>query len=384
MDNRSVAFLEIMIGIGAIGILAFLIFLISRYGMKVRAAATKSAAGNSSLTSAVAGYTPQWYEFLLAAVVVALAVILLFWQFPPGTLPGEETLAWSSDTRAVAFLSIMLVVVGIGLVVFVITVFAKFSREQKVKSEFVAAPAAAPTTDPVSANDNSVTAATASHESPSAVRLLGLLLFGAAYLILNWSYVPSADQYSMMVHLIYPAGLVVALVMLFDKASRAWNVKQPGEAVREWILCDVILFLFILSYLNILQSDAGEKYAGMFWDFVNVAGFLLIFWLIDRKVTRLRFLAGYLYLIALPILLLIWRTVHEVAPEGDAPVLPQTSWWESIWPFFGLAIVFFVLEIILLIASREAKNQTVGIVKDVIFVLLYVIILIAAIPGAPE
>jgi hypothetical protein len=369
-----------MIGIGAIGILAFLIFLISRYGMKLRAAAAKSAAGNSSLTSAVTGYTPQWYEFLLAAVVVALAVILLFWQFPPGTLPGEETLAWSSDTRAVVFLSIMLAVVGIGLVVFVITVFAKFSREQKVKSEFAAAPAA----DPVSANDNSVAAATASHESPSAIRLLGLLLFGAAYLILNWSYVPGADQYAMMVHLIYPAGLVVALVMLFDKASRAWNVKQPGETVREWILCDVILFLFILSYLNILQSDAGEKYAGMFWDFINVAGFLLIFWLIDRKVTRLRFLAGYLYLIALPILLLIWRTVHEVVDEGDAPVLPETSWWESIWPFFGLAVVFFVLEIILLIASREAKNQTAGIVKDIIFVLLYVIILIAAIPGAPE
>jgi len=382
VDNRSVAFLEIMIGIGAIGILAFLIFLISRYGMKVRAAAAKSAAGNSSLTGTVAGYTPQWYEFLLAAVVVALAVILLFWQFPPGTLPGEETLAWSSDTRAVVFLSIMLVVVGIGLVVFVITVFAKFSREQKVKSEFVAAPT--PAADPISANDNSVTAATASFESPSAVRLLGLLLFGAAYLILNWSYVPSADQYSMMVHLIYPAGLVVALVMLFDKASRAWNVKQPGEAVREWILCDVILFLFILSYLNILQSDAGEKYAGMFWDFINVAGFLLIFWLIDRKISRLRFLAGYLYLLALPILLLIWRTVHEVVPEDDAPVLPDTSWWESIWPFFGLAIVFFVLEIILLIASREAKNQTAGIVKDIIFVILYVIILIAAMPGAPE
>lgn len=376
MDNRSVAFLEIMIGIGAIGILAFLIFLISRYGTKVRqAAAAKAAGGVGDLTDS-SGYTPQWYEFLLAAVVVALAVLLLFWQFPPGTLPGEKTLAWSSDTRSVVFLSVMLAVVIIALIIFVITVFVRFSRTQKPQAEFAPAPAIAAETTP--AGDGAAAGATAKHETPSAVRLLGLLLFAAAYLILNWSYVPSADQFSMMVHLIYPAGLVVALVMLFDKASRAWNVKTSGETVREWILCDVILFLFILSYLNVLQSNAGEKYAGMFWDFINVVGFLLIFWLLDRKLTPLRFLAGHAYLIALPILLLIWRTVQEVQ------IAPETSWWEGIWPFFSLAVVFFVLEIILLIANRESKSQAVGVTKDVIFAILYAIILIAAIPGAPE
>ncbi len=370
-----------MIGIGVIGILACLIFLISRYGLKVRNTAAARMAGADGGVSTSGGYTPQWYEFLLAAVVVALAVLVLFWQFPPGTLPGETELAWSSDTRSLVFLWVMLAAVAVGLVVFVITVFARFSRGQKPETGFApaltavgAVTAAAGDAGPVA----TAPLATAKHESPSAVRLLGLLLFGAAYLILNWSYVPSADQYAMMVNLIYPAGLVVALVMLFDKASRAWNVKTAGETVREWILCDVILFLFILSYLNLHQSPGGEKYAAMFWDFANVFGFLLIFWLLDRKLSGLRFLAGYAYLIALPILLLIWRSAQGIE------ISPETSWWMGIWPFFSLAVVFFVLEIILLVANREAKSQALGIAKDIIFVALYAIILIAAIPGAPE
>lgn len=362
-----------MIGIGVIGILAFLIFLISRYGLKVRNTAAARMAGADGSVSTSGGYTPQWYEFLLAAVVVALAVLVLFWQFPPGTLPGEKELAWSSDTRSLVFLWVMLAAVAVGLMVFVITVFARFSRAQKTETGFAPALTGAGT-----ATDTAGPVATAKHESPSAVRLLGLLLFGAAYLILNWSYVPSADQYAMMVNLIYPAGLVVALVMLFDKASRAWNVKTAGEAVREWILCDVILFLFILSYLNLHQSPGGEKYAAMFWDFVNVFGFLLIFWLLDRKLSGLRFLAGYAYLIALPILLLIWRSAQGIE------IPPETSWWMGIWPFFSLAVVFFVLEIILLVANREAKSQALGITKDIVFVALYAIILIAAIPGASE
>jgi len=383
VDNKSVAFLEIMIGIGAIGILAFLIFLISRYGIKVRNAAAARMADADGGVSTSSGYTPQWYEFLLAAVVVALAVLLLFWQFPPGTLPGEKELAWSSDTRSLVFLWVMLAAVAVGLIVFVITVFARFSRAQKPPAAFAPAALATKTGEArgnatAEATTPDTSAATAKHESPSAIRLLGLLLFGAAYLILNWSYVPSTDQYAMIVNLIYPAGLVVALVMLFDKASRAWNVKTAGEVVREWILCDAILFLFILAYLNVHQSPGGEKYAAMFWDFINVAGFLLIFWLIDRKMSALRFLAGYVYLIALPILLLIWRNAQGVE------IPPETSWWQGIWPFFSLAVVFFVLEIILLIANREAKSQADGIAKDVIFVILYAIILIAAIPGAPE
>ena len=37
-----------------------------------------------------------------------------------------------------------------------------------------------------------------------------------------------------MVHLIYPAALGVALVLLFDKATRGWSAKGGGDTAREW------------------------------------------------------------------------------------------------------------------------------------------------------
>ena len=78
----------------------------------------------------------------------------------------------------------------------------------------------------------------------------------------------------------------------------------------------------------------------------------------------------------LPILLLIWQTVQGV----EYPV--EYSWWGTFWPFFFLALVFFVLEIIILIANRDNDSQGAGTAKDIIFMILYVIILIAARPEA--
>ena len=114
----------------------------------------------------------------------------------------------------------------------------------------------------------------------------------------------------------------------------------------------------------------------MIVDLLNVLVFLVIFWVLDRKVTRLRFLLTYAYLIALPIALLIWQTVQGVEVPADI------AWWETIWPFFSLAIIFFVLEIIVLIITKESRSQSVAIAKDLLFLVLYVICLIAAIPEA--
>lgn len=72
--------------------------------------------------------------------------------------------------------------------------------------------------------------------------------------------------------------------------------------------------------------------------------------------------------------MLIWRAVlGVVAPEGQ-------SWWETIWPVFLLALIFFVLEIILLIASRDTERHGIGGAKDAIFFILYGIALLSAIP----
>lgn len=363
MDSRSVAFLEVMIAIGVIGVIAFLIFLISRHAMRGKAVET-GVQGTE--------YRPQWYEFLLAAIVVAVIVVLLLWQFPPGA-----NFDWSSDSRSLTFFVIMLAIGGLGLIVFILTVFWR-SVQQKRESAGGGNPGGAAARTIVTESSAGAGAAepTASHESPSAVRLLGLLGFGVAFVILNWSYVPPADQFAMILYLIYPAGLIIALVMLFDKASRAWNIKMPGETLREWLFCDAILLLYLIGYLNLLQSGVGDEYAAMFWDFLNVIGFLFLFWIIDRKATRLRFLIAHAYLIALPILLLIWRAAQGVEVAADI------SWWRTIWPFFFLAIVFFVLEIIILIANRESQSQAVATAKDLVFFALYVILLIAARPEA--
>ncbi len=358
-----------MIAIAVIGVLSFLIFLISRYARRPQAAGTDGQAAD--------GYAPQWYAFLLAGAVIVIAVVLLFWQFPPGTLPGLAPAEWQTDGRSLTFIIVMGLIAAAGLLVFLLTVFWRQARLNRDLAAAAAATTAAIAEEaPAETAEPTETAPVARYESPSAVRLIGLLGLGLAFLILNWSYVPNAQQYVLISNLIYPAGLIVALVMLFDKASRTWNVKTPGESLREWLFCDALVFLYVIGYLNLLQSGGGDTYAALFWDFIHVTAFLLLFWIIDRKLTRLRFLIAYAYLIALPILLLIWRTVQGV--EVPAAI----SWWSTIWPFFGLAVVFFVLEVISLIITRESQSQGIPLAKDVLFLIIYGILLIAAIPEA--
>ena len=89
--------------------------------------------------------------------------------------------------------------------------------------------------------------------------------------------------------------------------------------------------------------------------------------------------AGYpVRFILMPILLMIWRIVLAV-PEPE----PQAwSFWSSIWPFFILGIIFFVLEIISLVAMGENEQQTVPAIKDGLFVVIYAILLLSAVPDA--
>ena len=348
MDSRATVFIEVMVGIAVVGLLAFLVVLVTRYG--------RSAKGSVGGGRAA----PPWYAVLLAMILLIAVVIVVIWQFPPLAGQVTPTGAWRSDPRALAFFIVMLAIAGVGMIAFVIALTMHVRRAPEV-----AATAAAERPAPEAAQ----------LATPAAVRLTGLALLAAFFLLLNWVYVPAELQYSMMLHLIYPAGLAAALVMLFDKATRAWNTKGVAANLREWLLCDGIVFLLILGFLNLLESRAGAKYASMIWDLLHLVLFFVTFWILDRRSTRLRFLVAYFSLILLPIGLLIWQATQGVVAPKDQ------SWWSTIWPFFIAAIIFFVLEIISLMATRDSDKQLVPAIKDAVFVVVYAILLIGAVPA---
>jgi hypothetical protein len=346
-----------MAAIAVVGVLAFLVLLVGRALSRSKDAASEGAPS-------------RWYQYLLAALLLLVVVILGIWQFSTQGLLGQAV-DWRADSRAITFFVIMLVVGGLGLIGFLVYLIAQSSRQGATAPTPATAGTAATAATGASAPESSEAVA---QPTSAGLRMLGLLALFAAFLLLNWVYLPREEQYLVVLRLIYPASLAVALVLLFDKAARGWNVKGGAENLREWLLCDGMTFLLILGFLNLQQQGGGEKYAAMFWDVLYVALFFLIFWLLDRTGARLRFLLVHAYLIALPILLLIWRAVQGVAVPADL------SWWSSIWPFFFLAIIAFVLEIIVLLVQGDEGKHGLGAVKDTVFVAVYGILLIIAVP----
>ena len=356
MDDRSALFLEVMIGIAVAAVVAFLITLVTARSR--RPEASGKAGDGAALRS-------RWPQLLLAVVLLVAITLIVLWQFPPlGGESGADT-SWRTQPNAMAFFIVMLGAGGLGLVVFL---FYLFVRAQAPSTTTAGAEADAPPAD----------AAQAQFATPAGTRLLGLLLLALAVLLLCWIYLPPALQYPMVLHLVYPATFAVALVLLFDKATRAWSVKTSGESVREWLLCDVATFFLVLGFLNLAQSNAGDKYAALIWDLLHVVLFFGVFWVLDRTASRLRFLVAYAYLTGLPILLLIWRANQGVAAAKDP------NWWETIWPVFFLGVIFFVLEIIAVVAARDRERQGAATIKDVLSVILLGIALIMAVPGASE
>ncbi len=351
MDDRSTAFLEVMIGIAVVGVLAFVVLF---FAGRVRMA---TSAGARQLNI-------RWPQILLAVVLLIVVALIVLWQFLP--LDGAEGTAgggrWRSDADARTFFIIMLAVAAGAILVFLATLVIRANPRL----------AATPADD----EDAAAQTAPATVEMPSAARLFGLLLPIAAILLLCWIYLIPDRQYALMLYLLYPATFAVALVMLFDKASRSWSAKNGGESFREWLLCDLLVFFLILGFLNLLESNAGAKYESLIWDMLHLAAFLLVFWLLDRRLTRFRFLAAYFYLLLLPILLLIWRAVQGIPAAKDA------DWWSTIWPLFFLGVIFFVLELIAVIASSDREKQAVPAIKDAIFVVLVGLTLISAVPAA--
>jgi hypothetical protein len=355
LEQRATIFVEVMIVIAVIGVLAFLIGLIVRLPQRQQAAATGKGHAEPS---------PRWYEFTLALILLAAIAAFAIWLISSGThwVWGETIADWRSDDRTITFAAVMVALAVVGLVVSLVYALVQSSQSTAASGAVARRPAEA-------AADAVPGAAAEAPPSPSPLRVLGLLALVVAIMLLCWIALAPSAQYGLIGQLIYPAALGVTLVLLFDKATRTWSVKPRAESFREWLLCDLLAFLLILAFLNLRGAPKPEAYAGSFWDLLNVVLFFIAFWVIDRTAVRGRFLLGYGYLVVLPVLLLIWQSVLGVA----APA----SWWASIWPFLILAGVFFVLEAVTLVAS-SGERQTLPAVKDTLFVVLYAVLLIVA------
>jgi hypothetical protein len=351
LEQRGTIFVEAMIVIAVIGVLAFLI------GLVVRAPARQQAAASGA---GQAEQSPRWYEFTLALILLAAIAAFAIWLISSGThwVWGETIEDWRADNRAIIFAVVMVALAVVGLVVSLIYALVQSS------------PSAVPRrTAETAAAEAAATGTALAPPAPSPLRILGLLALFVALVLLCWIALAPAAQYGLIEQLIYPASLGVTLVLLFDKATRTWSVKPGAESLREWLLCDLLIFLLVLAFLNVRGAPKPEAYTGSFWDLLNLVLFFIAFWVIDRTAMRGRFLLGYGYLVVLPLLLLIWQSAQGV--------VPAVSWWASVWPFVVLAGVFFVLEAITLVSST-GERQALPAVKDAVFVVLYAVLLIVA------
>lgn len=300
---------------------------------------------------------PRWYESLLAAALLVALLAIVFmalnWGINQAPAGADD---WRAGSKTTVFLVVLALIVGIGLLAFAIFLIGRFRPplEAPVQARYSAEPAA--------------------YATPSATRLLGLLVLVLAVLLLGWLYLSHEQRYALVRQLLYPASLAVALVLLFDKASRRWNPKSATENFREWLYCDLITFLLLLGFINLMRAAESASYRAFFWDLLYISLFFFAFWMLDRKRTPYRFLVALGYLLLLPLLLLVWRASQAV-PAADG------SWWETVWPLFFLTLIALVLEIIALLAARHSDNHTLSAIKDSAFFILYGALLIRAIPA---
>ncbi len=339
-----------MIVIAVIGVLAFLIGLLVRVPQRQQAGV--SAQGQPA-------QSPRWYEFALAIILLAAVAAFAIWIISTGKpwVWGESIENWQTDTRTIIFAAVMVALGVIGLGVSFIYALVQSAPGPAVRRPVASSTeAAAPGAVPV--------------PTPSPLRILGLLLLVFAIMLLCWIGSPYAEQQALIAQLIYPASLGLSLVLLFDKATRTWGTKGGAETFREWLFCDLLVFLLVLAFLHLRGIAKPEAYTVSFWDLLNIVLFFAAFWIVDRTAARGRFLFSYAYLIVLPVLLMISDAFLGVAPPA--------SWWASVWPFLIIAAVFFVLEVVTL-TSSDGEKQTLPAVKDALFAVIYAVLLIVAV-----
>ena len=311
--------------------------------------ARRGQAGGAAGSERRAG---RWYEYLLAAVLVVLlaaaVVAVAWWSRGAGD--------WRGDTGGDVFLVAMLAVAAAAAIAFLVYLVVRAARRP--------------------GRGRGHDDAQEMVESPAGVRLLGLALLAVLFLVVGWVHTPPELAFALVADLLYPAAFALALVLLFDKASRSWAVKGGAVSFREWLHCDAFAILLLLGYLNLVSNADPATYSALFWDALHIVLFVFAFWLVDRKFTRFRWLVGLAYLTLLPVLLWIWRlTLGIAAPE-------ELSWWSTPWPFIALGLVACAVEIIVLAATGRGEDSrgegTAGhIVKDALFFALYGGLLVA-------
>ena len=333
-------------------------------------AAVRLGRARRPLPGPVARTDPSWYEILLAAVLLAALVILVV-SFTVRMISGDVAVAgWRAGTRSDLFLGVMLAVAALSLLFLLVFLLVRLPAGGRPPTS-----GGAPTSGEVSPGSGSGASEPGTVQDPAGSRLAGLLLLAVGILLLGWVYLDPVARADLMGRVLYPAAIAVAIVLLFDKATRSWTPKPRTEGFREWLLCDLILITLVLGFLNLEQLESRDAYGGFFWDMVHIAAFFLVFWCLDRTSMRGRFLVGFGYLTLLPLLLVLWRWVQEI----EAPA--RLAWWSTVWPVFFLALAFFVIEIITLLVLRDHRDHAVPAVKDALFVVLYAIFLIAAVPS---
>ncbi len=357
MTAQAANFLQVMAGAAVIGIAAFVIALLASAGRRAPAAATAIAP---------AGDPGRWAAHAIALILTLIVAALLVWRFAPfGMDPqsaAETAGAWRAGTRSQAFFLVMIAVGVIGLLACAAIVFFRILPADSVSPRARA-----------HARGETESAADQPVPAPPAARLGGLAILALAFLLLGWIYLSHSAQHALVARALYPAAIAVALVLLFDKATRAWAVKPASAVVREWMFCDGFTFLLVLGFLNALTPEP-EVYSAMVVDMAGILLFFFAFWITDRKLTRLRFLVAYACLALAPLLLVIWQAVQGIAA-------PETlSWWETPWPFLVLALIGGALEVIALLAARDAERHIGAGIKDAVFFVVYGILLITAIP----
>ena len=314
--------------------------------------------GASAAAGGAGGPGTRWYEVLLAAVLAVLLAAAVaaaaWWSRGAGD--------WRGGTAGDVFLAAMLAVAAVAAAAFLVYLAVRGARRSAAARGEAGAPQEA-----------------GAVESPAGVRLLGLALLAVLFLVAAWVHAPPELAYALAANLLYPAAFALALVLLFDKASRAWAVKGAAVSFREWLHCDAFTLLLVLGYLNLVANAEPAGYSALFWDVVHVALFVFAFWLIDRKFTRLRWLVGLAYLTLLPVLLWFWRLAQgAAAPE-------EVSWWSTPWPFIALGLAACAVEVIVLAAAGRGENDRGDggaghVVKDALFFALYGGLLIGAAP----
>ena len=121
MEQRATIFVEVMIVIAVIGVLAFLIGLIVRMPQRQQAAANGKGQAEPS---------PRWYEFTLALILLAAIAAFAIWLISSGThwVWGETIEDWRSDDRTIAFAAVMVALAVIGLVVSLVYALVQSSQ----------------------------------------------------------------------------------------------------------------------------------------------------------------------------------------------------------------------------------------------------------------